>query len=185
MTTPLYHLHGMDSSPDSFKAKHLRQFFPDLIVPALTNDVLERRTHLERLIQEPAVLSGSSLGGLSALDFAILHPHLVKGMVLLAPAVDFFDRSGKTQDILDYLNALTLPPEIPTVIIGAVQDDIIPIEAIRRLYERSPDTRLVELIEVDDDHRLHESRSLEIFVDAVKRVSRNHVDEVDLVDRVD
>ena len=167
----LYHLHGMDSSPDSYKARHLARFFPDLIVPHLTNDVLERRAFLEREITAPVFLSGSSLGGLSALDFASRNPQLVKGMVLLAPAVGFFDNSNKSQEILDYLAELRIPSVMPVVVIAALRDDIIPIDSIRNLVTRSESRPDLELIELDDDHRLNEPPSLAVFVESVQKVT--------------
>ena len=46
----------------------------------------------------------------------------------------------------------------------ALRDELIPVTAIRRLIERSPDRGRIELHEVDDDHNLHESLGLMLAV---------------------
>jgi pimeloyl-ACP methyl ester carboxylesterase len=45
------------------------------------------RTVIDRLTTGPVVLVGNSMGGSVALDFALSHPDLVAGLLLLAPAV--------------------------------------------------------------------------------------------------
>jgi pimeloyl-ACP methyl ester carboxylesterase len=45
------------------------------------------RMVIDRLTTGPVVLVGNSMGGRIALDFALSHPELVTGLILLAPAV--------------------------------------------------------------------------------------------------
>jgi pimeloyl-ACP methyl ester carboxylesterase len=49
--------------------------------------VEDLRTVIDRLTTGPVILVGNSMGGRIALDFALSHPDLVTGLVLLAPAV--------------------------------------------------------------------------------------------------
>lgn len=95
------YLHGLASSPDSFKAQYLKgRFFEqqiDLKIPDLDRGDFYRLT-LSRQIQQvssdinkfqsPVTLIGSSLGGLTAAWVAERSPQ-VKRLILLAPAFGF------------------------------------------------------------------------------------------------
>jgi pimeloyl-ACP methyl ester carboxylesterase len=80
-------LHGLDSSPQGTKASLLRAYDPRCLIPNLPPDINERLKVLEHGLRAPAPLVGSSLGGLTALMYAMSHPEMVHGLVLLAPAV--------------------------------------------------------------------------------------------------
>lgn len=101
MTTYAY-LHGLGSSPKSTKGLFLEKKFKDrglkLHLPDLNRPTFETLTisaqvaEVERLVDacgRPAVLIGSSLGGLAAAAFAQRHPDRVEKLVLLCPAVRF------------------------------------------------------------------------------------------------
>ncbi len=107
----LYFLHGMESSPQGTKSRLIRKTYPNCIIPELPPDIHRRNDILLNLIKEPAWIIGSSLGGLSALLFAMDNPGLVRGMVLLAPAVGFF-----AKDIFppEDLQSPIEPPELGT-----------------------------------------------------------------------
>ena len=101
--TPILLLHGFDSSVLEF-----RRLFPRLVVEneTLAVDLLgfgltERdinvqisprtiSTHLycfwQRLIQQPVILVGTSMGGAAALDFTLNHPEAVQSLVLIDSA---------------------------------------------------------------------------------------------------
>ena len=108
----------------------------------------------------PMFVVGSSLGGLTAVLYAMSHPEMVRGMLLLAPAVGAKDQDFFTKEQQQILDSLYIPPAIPTVVIAGLRDELIPVTAIRRLIGRSPDQEQIELLEVDDDHNLHESLGL-------------------------
>jgi pimeloyl-ACP methyl ester carboxylesterase len=159
--------HGLDSSPQGTKAGLLKNIYPECWIPELPPDIYRRVEIASEGIKEPTVVIGSSLGGLTAIMVAIQHPKMVKGMVLMAPAVGCTDQS-----ILPGYKALTdslyIPRGIPTIIVAGLRDELIPVFAIRSLVERSPDRKSIHLYEVDDDHMLH--RSLELMFRSVDRI---------------
>ncbi|KKJ00283.1 YqiA/YcfP family alpha/beta fold hydrolase [Prochlorothrix hollandica] len=98
--TAYFYLHGFASSPRSAKAKYFRDRFrsrgltlqiPDLNQGDFSHLTLTRQIQqVEQLLppDEPAVLLGSSLGGLTAAWVAQRQPQVIQ-VVLLAPAFDF------------------------------------------------------------------------------------------------
>jgi pimeloyl-ACP methyl ester carboxylesterase len=168
MNTQLCFLHGLDSSPQGTKGTLLREHYPDCWIPLLSSDVYQRLEFLEREMPAPMLVVGSSLGGLTAILFAMKHPDRVRGMVLLAPAVGAKDKDFFTAEQRRILASLYIPQAIPTVMIAALRDELIPVTAIRRLVERSPDRGRIELLEVDDDHNLHES--LGLMLEAIEQL---------------
>ena len=177
MNTQLCFLHGLDSSPQGTKGALLREHYPDCWIPSLSSDVYQRLEFLEREMPTPMLVVGSSLGGLTAILFALRHPEMVRGMVLLAPAVGAKDKDFFTAEQRRILESLYIPQAIPTVVIAALRDELIPITAIQRLIERSPDRGRIELLDVDDDHNLHESLGmmLEVIEQLKARVERSGV----------
>jgi pimeloyl-ACP methyl ester carboxylesterase len=97
-----YYLHGFASSPQSAKAKYLRDRFrsrgltlhcPDLNQPDFRHLTFSRQlAQVEaELPAAPITLIGSSLGGLTAAWLAERNPQ-VQRIVLLAPAFDFLNQ---------------------------------------------------------------------------------------------
>lgn len=166
-TVQLCFFHGLDSSPQGTKAGLLKKAYPGCWIPELPPDIYQRIDIVEGGIKEPAVIIGSSLGGLTAVMYAMKHPEMVNGMVLMAPAVGCTDQS-----ILAAHKPLTaslyIPKGIPTVIVAGLQDDLIPVSAIRSLVQRSPERASIRLHEVDDDHMLH--ASLELMFRSVEQI---------------
>ena len=163
-------LHGLDSSPQGTKSRLLKTHYPDCLIPSLPPDIYERVRIVAREIHEPVFVVGSSLGGLTALMFAKAHPELIAALLLLAPAVGCRDNSIFNEDQQLMLDSLSLPETIPAVIIAGKRDDVIPIEAIRALVQRSPNPARIQLHEVDDDHNLHQS--LGLMLDAIERMQK-------------
>lgn len=164
---PLVYLHGKDSSPAGFRAKYLRERYPHLIAPELSANVSERAQTVKETIRQPSFIVGSSLGGLSALMFCRDHPELVKGMVLLAPAVGFHQEEYRTPQVLKLVEALKIPAGITTTVIAARNDEIIPLETIRNLVQRSPESDKIRFFEVDDKHLLHTEKALDLMTEGV------------------
>lgn len=151
--------HGLDSSPQGTKAGLLKNTYPECWIPELPPDIYRRVEIAAEGITEPTVVIGSSLGGLTAVMYAMQHPEMVNGMVLMAPAVGCTDRSilAAHKPLTD---SLYIPKDIPTVIVAGLRDELIPISAIRRVVQRSPDRKSIQVHEVDDDHMLHASLDL-------------------------
>jgi Predicted hydrolases or acyltransferases (alpha/beta hydrolase superfamily) len=112
----LFFLHGLNGSSKGTKSQFLKQYFPDCIIPDFGEDMRERINQLTPLVTSPAWLVGSSLGGLQALFFANHFPELVRGMVLMAPAVGFFDDSWCSAADLQKIKSLVIPENIPCTI---------------------------------------------------------------------
>ena len=163
-------LHGLDSSPQGTKSRLLKQHYPNCLIPELPPDIVKRVEIVEHDVQKALVIIGSSLGGLTAIMYAMRHPHMVKGLVLLAPAVGSKDKSILTNQITGLLDSLYIPENIPISIIAGLRDDVIPIEAIRSLVHRSPHPERIKLNEVDDDHNLHQS--LDLMLEVISQILR-------------
>eukprot|EP01008_Symbiontida_sp_HLA12_P002730 NODE_664_length_809_cov_1.575802_g656_i0.p1 GENE.NODE_664_length_809_cov_1.575802_g656_i0~~NODE_664_length_809_cov_1.575802_g656_i0.p1 ORF type:complete len:180 (-),score=54.94 NODE_664_length_809_cov_1.575802_g656_i0:210-749(-) len=163
----VYFLHGLEGSPEANKPRFLKKYYPDLIVPWLPPDIEERHAILKETIREPAFLAGSSLGGLSAVLFAMSFPEKVPAMALFAPAAGLFDESQAPPGLLKAMSRCRIPAGIPTVVIAALEDGVIPLAAIEGMIKRSPAPRRIELIKAKDDHTL--GRSLDALPGAMDR----------------
>lgn len=118
---------------------------------------VDKLTPLLRGADAPLVV-GSSYGGITALCSAILHTEVggsLTGLVLCAPALARAEPPATDMELY---------APVRTVIIHGTGDDVVPIEVSRRFAAGESN---VELIEVDDGHRLAGSRDL--IVDAVRR----------------
>ena len=145
--------HGLEGSPNGTKAQALRGTGVELVAPDGRQKVLaDRLPYLEAAIvagaalDEPLVLVGSSYGGLAAAWLAEQYADCLSGLVLMAPALHY------SEEPVTDAAALSPPPGLQVVIIHAVNDDVVPIEASRLYRDKAPDR--VTLHEVDDGHRL-------------------------------
>jgi predicted esterase YcpF (UPF0227 family) len=105
-------LHGLDSSPHGTKARLLKTRYSDCLIPSLPPDIHERVRRVKEILEEPTVVIGSSLGGLTALMVAMAHPELMDALLLLAPAVGCRDESLFTADqkpFVHWFNAPRIP----------------------------------------------------------------------------
>ena len=159
--------HGLDSSPEGTKARLLKKTYPECWIPELPPDIYKRLEIVEIGITEPTVIIGSSLGGLTAVMFAMRHPEMIGGLVLMAPAVGCTDKSILA-DYEPLAEPLYIPAGFQTVIVAGIHDMLIPVSAIRSVIERSPGKESIRLHEVDDDHMLHQS--LELMFQEIEKV---------------
>lgn len=140
-------IHGSESSSQTYKAGILRGLFPGMLTPDFTDDVEERLAQLRTIIGDTTgwTLIGSSLGGLAAAIFAAQSPAQVRKLVLLAPALALpeFDSYQEGQIA------------IPTVVIHGTQDNVVPLDTVRRICERVFPQLTYHV--VDDDHRMHKT----------------------------
>lgn len=192
MKNVLY-LHGFASSPQGRKVAALREILaprgmrviaPDLNIPSfqrLDFKAMARVAFWEARKQLPAVVVGSSLGALVALDVARIA--LPASLVLIAPALGFgrrwleklpagdpvpFFHHGQMKELsvhrrffedMARLDVESEPPKTATVVIMGADDESVPCEGVRKVWERweasgrlVPDSRFVEI--AGGDHGL-------------------------------
>lgn len=167
------YLHGMDSSPQGFKARFLRERYPNLIAPALSNDVLERLAVAKSMVPTGCLLVGSSLGAVTALDLLRHDPNRAGALVLLAPAVGLSGNPPRREQYLEYVSQLRIPPHVPTVVIAAIHDETVPLAAVRSLVAHAGPDAAVSLVEIDDTHVLHTKAAQTALAQAVAMLSRD------------
>ncbi len=143
----VHFIHGMESSPQGDKARFFAAHF-DATTPAMDTSDLEGSIATQaaalaaaaREGRSPHVLVGSSFGG--AIAVALLARGLHRGpTLLLAQAAD---KLGVHDP---------LPEGVAVTLVHGIHDDVVPIED-SRVLARTGTPGLVELVEVDDGHRL-------------------------------
>ena len=167
-SSPVVFLHGLQGSPNGTKGAFLQKRFVNCLRPKLPADMYRRIAIVRELVKEPCWLVGSSLGGLNALFFAMQFPALVRGMVLLAPAVGFYDASFCTPQQLERIRCTYVPKGIPCRILTGKRDELIPLSDVKSMIERSQELFQIELLELDDDHSLN--RSLDIMLEELEAI---------------
>jgi pimeloyl-ACP methyl ester carboxylesterase len=163
-TSRLIFLHGSESDSNSSKALLLRELFPGMLTPDFKGTFAERMEQLYPIVgdQKNWIIIGSSYGGLMGVVFTCDHPAQVKRLVLLAPAI-LRDPSGVFLDPLTG-NELAYSRKsvrgtqfvsVPTTIIHGTEDDVVPLEPVRKIaQELFTDLRYIV---VEDNHRLHKT----------------------------
>jgi hypothetical protein len=135
-------VHGLESSPQGSKALFLAEHF-EALTPAMDTRDFEACVALQaHQIAEfqPDVVVGSSFGG--AVVLALLQRGAWRGpTLLLAPAQRHFPVQER------------LPAGIATIVVHGTRDTVVDIAGSRSLAG-SGTTGRVQLIEVDDEHRL-------------------------------
>ncbi|NQU63193.1 MAG: alpha/beta fold hydrolase [SAR324 cluster bacterium] len=164
----LVFLHGMESSPQGTKSRFIKKHYPDCLIPGLPADIHQRMSIIEALVKKPVRIVGSSLGGLSALLYAARFRERVKGMILIAPAVGFFDETIFDVKNNGLIRRTYIPEGIPCTVIIGKRDDVIPQADIEAMIERSPDKDRIKVILRDDDHSLNQS--LELLLVEIKEM---------------
>ncbi len=140
-------VHGLEGSPQGSKARLFVEHF-DARIPEM--DTRDRASCVEvhrRALEDfrPDVLVGSSFGGAVVVDL-LRAGHWHGPTLLLAQAAVYYDP------------AVELPEGVPVWLVHGSGDTLVDPEHSRRLARTgSPD--LVRLIEVEDDHSLHDLTS--------------------------
>lgn len=154
--------HGLEGSPQGYKARALRAAGLPVVAPDFTGQNLAARvaTLLPVLAAHPGcTLVGSSYGGLAALCGAVLHARAggtLRGLVLCAPALGLVEAPA---------DALDLAPPCPTAILHGRRDALVPAAHSEAYAAAHPGVAL-ELL--DDEHVL--AGSMDRIVAAVRRV---------------
>jgi pimeloyl-ACP methyl ester carboxylesterase len=189
----LVYLHGFASGPNGSKGSHCRAWAeakgiafhaPDLNLPSFEELTItaqvEAAEALLRGLREPAVVVGSSMGGLTAAA-AAYRGIPMRQLVLLAPAFGFSQRRmnrpewtmyrecgemevfhhayGRTQclgpalmgDLPRWADDGTWQVKVPVVVIHGKRDESVPLGESQAFVVRS---RNAKLMVVDDDHAL-------------------------------
>ena len=164
----ILYLHGFASSPagrkvsaltDLLAGREIEIIAPDLNIPSfrrLDFDAIARLAQWEGKRHDPAVIVGSSLGALAALEVSRRGSRAP--LVLIAPAVGFGERwteklppgdpllffhhaEGKELPIhrrfFEQLAALAVdrePPSVPVVIVMGERDESVPFEHVRTIW---------------------------------------------------
>ena len=71
------------------------------------------------------------------------------------------------------MSSVYIPQGIPTKLIVGLRDEVIPLSSIRAMIERSPDPTNIQLLEVDDDHDLHQS--LDLMLQTIERIREMYI----------
>lgn len=142
----LIFIHGLEGTSQGVKAVLLRGLFPGMLTPDFPGTLPERMASLYRILGDKTgwTIIGSSFGGLMAALFACQHPAQVRKLILLAPALilpEFADQSFA-------------PIQVPTIIYHSFRDEIVPMEPVRKLAEKTFTNLSFHV--VDDDHSLHQ-----------------------------
>ena len=157
MPNTLIFLHGMESSPMGTKARFIKGHYHNCLIPELPPDIHLRMSIIKELIVKPVRIVGSSLGGLSALMLAMSDPDLVEGMILIAPAVGFYDHTVFNETDKTIIRKTYIPENIPCTVMIGQRDDVIPQADIEAMVERSPSQDLIQTVYRDDDHAQNNS----------------------------
>lgn len=159
-------IHGLEGSPQGTKATRLARHF-ETLAPAMDTGDFDAcvAVHADALAAfQPDVLVASSFGGAVAVELLRRGPWR-GATLLLAQAALQRDASAE------------LPPNVSVWLVHGLRDEQIDIEDSRRLAATGSPEQVV-LLEVDDDHSLHETvrsgRLVELVRELAKSVSREH-----------
>jgi pimeloyl-ACP methyl ester carboxylesterase len=138
-------IHGLESTSRGTKGLFFRERYPEMIIGDFFGPFAQRMKKLEELLQNKPdlILVGSSYGGLMAVVYACLHEERVKKLILLAPALHLESYKPYMERILS----------IPIVLFHGLQDEVVPLPAIRAIADRLFSNHSLHLVE--DDHALH------------------------------
>ena len=127
--------HGMSTHPGD------RPVTPELVLDTIS-------AALERVVTEPVVVVGNSLGGAVAIDYAKRHPDQVRALILVSPAgarlpdeewqklVQAFEVTG-TQEARRFLSRIYDRPPWILALVAHELPDLLKRRAVRELLETS------------------------------------------------
>lgn len=144
MNRHIFFFHGLESGPHGSKYRALSEHFEVESPDFQGMDIDERLEKALGLTAEMTdlIIVGSSFGGLLAALLYARAPGRIFGYVLAAPALT------RAADLS------AMPSN--AVVVHGVHDDVVPLEPVKAICARHG----VDLIEVDDGHRLADSIDL-------------------------
>jgi pimeloyl-ACP methyl ester carboxylesterase len=142
--SPAIFLHGLESSSQGYKARLLRELFPQILTPDFRGTLAQRMEQLSPVLGNHLnwVIIGSSFGGLMGALWTCAHPHQVRRLVLLAPALSR----------PDFADSPPAPVDVPVVLYHGQHDSVVPLEPVRHLAMQVFSNLTLHV--VDDDHLL-------------------------------
>jgi pimeloyl-ACP methyl ester carboxylesterase len=140
-------IHGLESSNKGTKSVFFRDRFPDMIIPHFTGDLRERMEKLEIILSGKSNIRivGSSFGGLMATLFAMEKESMVEKMILLAPALNLMEASGRMQRKIS----------LPVTVYHGKNDGVIPLDHVENMAREIFLNLSFHVAE--DDHFLHKT----------------------------
>jgi len=142
--SPVFFLHGLESSSRGTKAQWFATHFPAVRLRDYDGDLDRRLTQLEAETAglDRLVLVGSSFGGLMAACFAAHHPQQCRRLILLAPALNF-----------NGYRPPAAPLAVETLLVIGEHDTVCPPDLVLPLARATFSNLTVRV--TDDDHMLH------------------------------
>ncbi|MFX0028094.1 MAG: YqiA/YcfP family alpha/beta fold hydrolase [Candidatus Hermodarchaeota archaeon] len=152
-------VHGLESSGTGFKARLLKEIFPNIHTPTfkefssnmLIYDILE-----ERMIELTSILEtkiewiiiGSSFGGLMSALYTLQNPSNVKQLILLAPFLESRKLKPSRYKSID----------VPVIVYHGSKDKVVSYKASKERAKKLFNNLQYNI--VDDDHSLHRTVQL-------------------------
>jgi predicted esterase len=117
-------IHGLQGSAQGTKARFFRSRYPEMMIPDFRGDLDQRMVRLENVLtgHRSIICVGSSYGGVMALLFAQKHPHWVRKLILLAPALSWYKFSLRPTGKLS----------LPVIIYHGYNDEVVPWMPVHR-----------------------------------------------------
>ncbi|MFQ6083368.1 MAG: alpha/beta hydrolase [Candidatus Aminicenantia bacterium] len=143
-------IHGLESSSLGTKARIIRSYFPEAIIPDFRGSLKERLKNLNAILTKKSnlIILGSSFGGLMAAIFTCQNPKRVNKLILFAPALN----------LEEFKPFLKCRLSVPTIIYHALQDEVVPFKEVKNTAEKV--FKNLDFCQVDDDHRLQATVNL-------------------------
>lgn len=140
-------IHGLESSSQGTKGAFFQKRYPDMVIEDFKGPLEERMKKLDKILldKRTLILVGSSFGGLMATIFACDNVDKVKKLILLAPALNLNEFRPYTANRIN----------IPVVIYHGKDDDVVPIEPVRKIASQIFANLTYNI--VDDDHPLRKT----------------------------
>ena len=140
-------IHGLESTGKGTKGIFFRDRYPGMMIEDYFGTFPQRMEKLEGTLagKMDLILVGSSYGGLMAATYACLHEERVRKLVLLAPALHL-------EEFRPHLDRKLF---MPVTIFHGLQDEIVPLSAVRSIAEGLFVNLTFNVVE--DDHSLHET----------------------------
>jgi pimeloyl-ACP methyl ester carboxylesterase len=147
MEDTLVFIHGLESTAQGAKGQYFSQNFPRMIIEDYTGDFTTRMRKLNDVLagKTGLIITGSSYGGLMAVQYAMENESRVKKLILLAPALNLREFESNCDKQLN----------IPVIIYHGTNDDVVNPYIVKNIALKC--FSALEHHFVEDDHPLHKT----------------------------